>query len=188
MELVAARPEGVAEHRDLQRPGEWQRRRRARSAQRDERRGPCDAVDVQAGPDLEAAQRAFRARAEDAVEDSGREAVPRELELQSSNVPAFDTAAERPRAEGMPSETTERTPGLRARNAVQGDLRASLQHADGLRRPRARDPVDDAVVEPVRAQADLQRRDSGAADAARRCGEEERSNNNQQKSAPLRGA
>ena len=75
----------------------------------------------------------------------------------------------------MPAEATERAPRVGTGNAVDGDLRAPLQDAYRLRRARAGDPVDDAVVEPVRAQADLQRRHGGAAEAARLCGEDERS-------------
>ena len=87
----------------------------------------------------------------------------------------------------MPSETAERTPGLRTGHSVDDDLSAPLQNANGLGRQWAADPVDRALVEPVRAQADLERRNTGAAQAARRSGEEER-DDNQQQSAPLRGA
>ena len=89
----------------------------------------------------------------------------------------------------MPPEPAERVSRLRAGESVDRDLRALLELPDRNRRPGSGDAVDRALVEPVRAQSDLQRRNRGVADdAARRRRNDERSDDDQQKSAPLCGA
>ena len=56
----------------------------------------------------------------------------------------------------VPGEPAERTAGLGADNAIDGDAGACLQPADRLLCGGPRDPVDRAPVEPTRVQADLE--------------------------------
>ena len=79
----------------------------------------------------------------------------RELELQRCDVPAGLADAEWTAAEPVPGEPAERAAGLGADDPVDGDAGARLEPADRLLCGRPRDPVDRALVEPARVQADL---------------------------------
>jgi hypothetical protein len=89
--------------------------------------------------------------------------MPGEEELERGNVPAAPPEHEHARTEAMPAEPSERTPRLRARDAVDGEAGSTLEAPDGRGRLRAADPVDRSEVEPLRAEGDLERRDPRAA-------------------------
>ena len=133
--------------------------RGGRPAQRGERRGARHAVGRQAGPGLEAAQRGVRARAEAAVDRTGREAVG-----ASRNCSAATSQPRARRASGrLPSRGRPRRPSARRVCGPATPSTARPRRAC-TRRIAARvagtgDAVDAAGVEVHRAQRDLQRRD-----------------------------
>src|SRR5439155_4424122 len=153
---IAARPEAVAEHRRGHRPGEWDRNRGRRSSERLKRRRAGDAVRLQREPVLEAAQRLVDVPAEDPVEGAGGEAVLGGPELQRRNVPAFVADLELAGAEPVAGEAAERFAGLRAGDPVDRDVGTLLEAANRLRCAGPADPVDRALIEPMRVQADLE--------------------------------
>src|SRR5207253_229156 len=94
-----------------------------------------------------------------------------ELELERSDVPAGPAELERAAAEAVAGEATERAARLRPNDPVDDEPGALLESPDRLRGGRTLDPVDRTVVEPMRAQADLEggyarieRRGAGAGD------------------------
>ena len=94
-------------------------------------------------------------RAEDPVEGARRKAVLGELELERRDVPAGVAEIEAAAAEPVAAKRPRARARLRADDAVDGDVRALLEAADRLCGRRAGDAVDRALVEPMRAQADL---------------------------------
>jgi len=152
---IAARPEAVAEHRCGHRPREGQRNRRRRSGERLERHRAGDAVRLQRRPVLEAAQGRVDPRAEDPVEVAGGEAVLGEPELERRDVPAFLAEVELASPQPVAREAAEGLARLRADDPVDRDVGALLEAANCLRGARPGEPVDRALVEPMRTQADL---------------------------------
>src|SRR6478735_9197975 len=118
MPALAARPEVIAEQWHRQGPREWERNRRRRFSECAERCGARDAVRLQAGVLLEAAQRRVDVGAEDAVEVARRKAVLRQAELQRGDVPARIAAAEVALAEAVAGEASEGATCPRTDDAV----------------------------------------------------------------------
>jgi hypothetical protein len=120
------------------------------------------AVRRKSRPFLETDDGCLDPRPEHTVERAGREAVPCELELQGGNVPAEGSTVQYPAADPVTAEPSERSPGLRAGDAVGLEARAALEAPD--RRPRLGPghAVDRSPVDPFRAQRRLERRDRRA--------------------------
>jgi hypothetical protein len=95
-----------------------------------------------------------------AVEGSRRESVPGERELESSDVPAARAERELPFAERRsPPVAAESLSSPRPGHAVWSDAHFPLKAPESVLGSGAEDPVDGPDVQPVRAQADLERRD-----------------------------
>src|SRR5207253_10889394 len=123
----------VAEDGRGHRPAEREWNRRRRRFERGDRRGSGDAVLLQPGPDLEAAQRAVDVPSKDPVERPRGEAVLGEPELERRHVPAGPADPEGAGAETVAGEAAEGTAGLRADHPVDPDAGASLEPPDRLR-------------------------------------------------------
>ena len=78
-----------------------------------------------------------------------------EPELQRRDVPALVAELELAGPEPVACEAAEGLARLRADDAVDRDVGALLKAANRLRGARPGEPVDRALIEPMRAQADL---------------------------------
>ena len=172
VEAVAARAEGVA-HRRGERPGERDRARRERAAQRGVGRVAGDAIRLEPDPALEVPEGALGVLAEAAVDRGRGKAVPGEQELERGDVPPGGAAGERPAAEQVLAIGPERPARLRPRHAVGGQVGAALEALDRPRGGRAFDPVDRAGVDAARLKGDLKRREPSVTRAKRRGREHE---------------
>src|SRR5206468_3653015 len=122
-----------------------------------------DAVGLQTGPPLEAAERAFSVDAKASVERGRGKAVPGEQELERRDVPAGRTADERSAAEGVQPVPAEGEAGADASDPVHRKSRSALEAPDRRRRGGTSEAVDRARVEAARVESDLERGDSGIA-------------------------
>ena len=120
-----------------------------------QRRRAGDAVRLQRRPVLEAAQGRIDVRAEDPVEGAGGKAVLGQPELQGRDVPALVAELELAGPQPVACEAAEGLARLRADDAVDGDVGALLKAANRLCGTRSGEPVDRALIKPMRAQADL---------------------------------
>jgi hypothetical protein len=125
------------------------------------------AVWTQVRPTLEAAQGGVGAGAESSVEGTRREAVRGERELERGDVPASLSHGEHASSELVPAIRPQGAARLPAGNAVDGDVGASLESADGCVRPGPHDAVDGPVVQATGVQRYLQGGDIGRAGAHR---------------------
>jgi hypothetical protein len=114
-----------------------------------------DTVRLQRRPLLEAVQGRVDPGTEDPVEVTRGEAVLGEPELERRDVPALVPELEAARTEPVAREAAESLAGLRADHAVDRDVGLFLEAANRLRRARPGEPVDRALIKPMRAQADL---------------------------------
>src|SRR3954447_24186665 len=120
-----------------------------------QRRRPGDAVDPEARPGLETAQRRVGARAEAAVDVAERESVRLGQELQLRDVPAHVAGAQRPGPEEVAAEPAERAARARPEHPVGDEALAPLEGAQPGDRLRSPYPVHGARIEAARAQTDL---------------------------------
>ena len=155
MEAVAPRAEQVAvgaRHRNQ----ELDRRARHRPPKGRVRRGPAVPSGSRPAQQLELPQRRVGVRAEHAVEDRRREAVPGERELERRDVPP--AAADRqvsPPERPPPSVPAEGLARARSEHAVRGEARPALEPHDRPLGARAENAVDRPVVQAVRPEPNL---------------------------------
>jgi hypothetical protein len=165
VEAVPSRAEAVV-GRGVDRPHQLDRRHGRRLPQRGQRLRAGDADRVDPRPALEAQERGERAVAERPVERPGREPVPGEQPLERRDVPARAAGGER-----APAELRRRPEGAEGRSRLGGERRRrALEPAEAGERLRAGEPVDVVVVQPEPGEADLERRDVGAAGGSGVCG------------------
>ena len=119
-------------------------------------RGPCLAVDHQAGVALVALHGGLRGRAEGQVDAARGVAAAPEQELQRGDVPALDAQRDRACSEPGPAEAPKRAPGLGACDAVDDQAAPPLEAAHA-RAVRAPDAVNGNRIQPDRFQRRLER-------------------------------
>jgi hypothetical protein len=105
---------------------------------------------------LKAAQGGIGAWPQASVKSARRESVRCECELERGDVPASLPHDERARREFVPAIVAHGAASLPARDAVDGDVGAPLETADGRPRARAHDAVDRSVVEAAGVQRHLE--------------------------------